>query len=178
MRQGYFDVQTQNSFIQNTPPTTLFRPGEQAAFLESFSESNQRLAQQYLGRENGQLFLDMEVKDLPQYQVNNEELLRDSIIYFGRTIQILEEQNVLMRKKYNAATKEALQDAINYFDKEIQTLTEQNLALKEQINSLRKNINKQVNSTLIKEIDKMKNSSAMYQWLKKCYNIKKKFVKK
>ncbi len=138
LRQSFFDVQTQNPFIQNVGETTLFRKGEQAAFLERFSDSNRRLASQYLDREDGRLFLNTEVKDLPQYQVSTEELLRDTIIYFGRVVQVLEAQNLRLRESLDSKTRKIVRN----------------------------------------EIEKMKESSATFQWLRKIYRLEKKIIRK
>lgn len=170
LRKSFFDVQTQNSFVQNIAPTTLFNEGEQVAFLESFAESNKRLAKQYLGREDERLFLDSEVKELPHYQIETEDLLRDTIIYYGRAVQVLEKQNEQLHKEYLANTKEMFDELTSYYNSELQKLQEQNQRLKE-------SLDKQVKTVLRKEIENMKNKSSMYQWLKKCYSLKNKFKK-
>lgn len=77
--------------------TTFFGPGEQAAYLEDFAESNSRFAKEYLGREDGTLFYDSGDEGLPEYQVITEDLLRDTILYYAKVAELLEEQNNALR---------------------------------------------------------------------------------
>ncbi len=72
--------------------TSFFKPGEQSAYLAGFSESNARLARDYLGRENSVLFYNETDMDLPEYSLNTEELIRETIFLYGRSVQLLEEE--------------------------------------------------------------------------------------
>lgn len=75
------------------PVTSFFRPGEQAAYLESFAKSNSRLAKEYLDRTDGRLFYSDSGTALPEYRVDTDALLRDTILFYARVIQNMEKQN-------------------------------------------------------------------------------------
>ncbi len=82
-----------NSPYADEPKTSFFRPGEQAAYLESFAESNDRLAREYLGRADGKLFYDESDTTLPEYQSSTDILLRETILFYANVVQKMEEQN-------------------------------------------------------------------------------------
>lgn len=84
---------------ENYTPTTLFDPEEQKAFLGRFAESNKRLATEYLGRKDGILFYDSEIKQLPQYQQGPDDLLLNTILFYGRAVQLLEQKNRQLKKE-------------------------------------------------------------------------------
>lgn len=77
---------------------TWFAPGEQEAFLDLYTESNSRLAKEYLGREDGVLFHD-KIKEQPQWITDDGQLLRDAIQVFGRALILLEQENKELRKE-------------------------------------------------------------------------------
>lgn len=91
--QGY--AGTQADYTQ----TTLFDPKEQEAFLGRFAASNERLAREYLGREDGVLFYDAAIKKLPQYQQGQDDLLLNTILFYGRAVQLLEQRNRQLKKE-------------------------------------------------------------------------------
>lgn len=84
--------------LRGSEQSSLFAPGEQAEFLASYAASNERLAREYLGREDGILFYDP-VEELPQEKPETAELLRDTILVYGRAIQKLNHQNHAMQKQ-------------------------------------------------------------------------------
>ncbi len=57
----------------------MFRYEEQVAYLEQFQESNQKVAEEYLGRKGEPLFYDNEVRKLPQWALKEETMYRDII---------------------------------------------------------------------------------------------------
>lgn len=61
---------------------SLFTYEEQVAFLKEYEESNRKVAEEFLGREDGVLFRKP-VERLPVYQVNPEDMYRDMITFMG-----------------------------------------------------------------------------------------------
>lgn len=90
---------------ERPPKTSFFRPGEQTAYLESFSESNSRFAREYLGREDGTLFYDESDTELPEYRVITEDLLRDTILYYAKVAELLEKENDKLREEFEEVRK-------------------------------------------------------------------------
>lgn len=60
------------------PRTTMFPENEREAFLEKYRESNRKVAEDYLGRENGVLFNDP-LNTLPQWSLDETTMSRDII---------------------------------------------------------------------------------------------------
>lgn len=99
MQKTLYEIGSLNPYIQKSTKTTYFKSREvQQAFLDQFAESNSAVAREYLGRKDGQLFYER-IPDLPQETVSTEELLRDSLLFYGRTIQRLEKQNAELEQK-------------------------------------------------------------------------------
>ncbi len=71
---------------------SFFAPEDRKVFREQFEESNRRLAVEFLGREDGILFYDPP-KDLPELTINEGDLLRDSILLYGKIFDIIQKQN-------------------------------------------------------------------------------------
>ena len=88
--------------------TSFFRPGEQAAYLEGFAESNRLLAKEYLGRTDEKLFCNDSGTALPECQVDTEALLRETILFFARVILSMEEQNHRRDEELSELRKNAL----------------------------------------------------------------------
>lgn len=99
-------------FIASDEKTSFFRPGEQAAYLESFAETNRRLAREYLGREDGVLFYDNSGTDLPEYRIHTEELLQETIRFYARAIRLLEIEMNRIKRKQNAEERERKENAL------------------------------------------------------------------
>jgi hypothetical protein len=59
--------------------TGMFSYEEQVAYLAQFEESNQKVAEEYLGRKGEPLFYDGTVKELPQWSLKEEAMYRDII---------------------------------------------------------------------------------------------------
>lgn len=99
------NMQEAELFAQNTPKQTLFRSDDQKSFFEQFSESNSRLAREYLGRSDGILFYEP-LKELPYEQINTEELLRDTLLVLGQSIQMLDTKNKELKARTEKLEKE------------------------------------------------------------------------
>lgn len=76
---------------------SFFAAGEQKAFRDSFSDSNQRLAREYLGRADGVLFC-APVIDLPELIVDDRDLLRDITLLYGSMLQDMIQKNEEQKK--------------------------------------------------------------------------------
>lgn len=83
---------------KSTKKYSLFDPDAQAAFLERYEESNSGIATKYLGREDGKLFYET-ANDLPEYQIDTEELLQNTILVYGRAIELLDQKNKELQKR-------------------------------------------------------------------------------
>ncbi len=94
--------------------SSFFGPGEQSAYLETFSESNARLAREYLGREDGALFYDESDLDLPEYAVDTEALLRETIFLYGRSVQLLEDEIKDLRRELRKEIRDVREDVLFY----------------------------------------------------------------
>lgn len=105
LAQSIRSMQEAELFARDTPKQTLFRSGDQKLFLEQFSESNSRLAREYLGREDGILFYEP-LKELPYEQINTEELLRDTLLVLGQSIQTLDTKNKELKARTEKLEKE------------------------------------------------------------------------
>lgn len=99
LQKTMYEIVSWDPHAQKSSKTTYFKSKEeQQAFLDRFAESNSAVAREYLGREDGRLFYE-EVPDLPQEKVTTEELLRDSLLFYGRTIQLLDNQNTQLQNR-------------------------------------------------------------------------------
>ena len=115
-------------FIASDEKTSFFRPGEQAAYLESFAETNRRLAREYLGREDGVLFYDSSGTDLPEYRIHTEELLQETIRFYARAICLLEiEMNRIKRKQHTEELERKENTFFSRLKKRIRHLRAQNI---------------------------------------------------
>ena len=77
---------------------SFFHPGDQAACLAGFAESNRRTAKEYLGREDGILFLDDSCPELPEYHVDTEDLLEETILFYAAVASRQEKEIAELRK--------------------------------------------------------------------------------
>ena len=100
LTQSFRDIRSYAANGENSyGDVSFFRPGEQAAYLESFAESNSRVAREFLGREDGVLFRETADKILPEYQVDNDALLKDTVLLYARSILHLEEECRALRQE-------------------------------------------------------------------------------
>ncbi len=78
---------------------TLFESMQaQKEYLDSYAASNEHVAREYLGREDGILFREP-IAELPPQKIDEHALLCDSIQVLGRSIQLLEEENNQLKKE-------------------------------------------------------------------------------
>lgn len=75
-------------------------PQQREQFLSSFTESNERLAEEYLGRQDGVLFYETP-GELPIYQVNQYELTRSVALVCAKKISDMEIRNEKMERELN-----------------------------------------------------------------------------
>ncbi len=91
-------VQDMQLFEDNYRKTTCFKEGEQEAFMERFNEGNEKVAREFLNREDGRLFRE-DVADLPEYDINTEQLLRDTILVYGKVVDVLDQRDKVNQEK-------------------------------------------------------------------------------
>ena len=102
---GYLKkAQKKNIFNHNFKEYSYLTPRQRRDFLAAFSESNQKVARRYLGRNDGILFYD-EIKDAPKYTVSESELLPDILLVFGQAMNDLMKENKTMKKQLNELQK-------------------------------------------------------------------------
>ena len=114
LKESFQSLQTNHPYSEEPELTSFFKPGEQTAYLESFSDSNRRLAQKYLGREDGELFYNKENIELPEYEVDTEALLYDTILFYGRTIELLEDEIRHLRGELRREIREVRENVVLY----------------------------------------------------------------
>lgn len=85
------NIQDQKLFEYNYKKYTFFRPGKEEEFMQHFNPSNSKVAREFLGREDGKLFYD-EIKDYPEYKADTYHLLCDTILVYGRMMNILNDK--------------------------------------------------------------------------------------
>ncbi len=86
---------------------SFFHPEEQAAYMESFAESNSRVAREFLGREDGILFHDNKISTSAEaYHIDNDELLRDTILLYARSVQRFEKENSELKRELEKVRSE------------------------------------------------------------------------
>lgn len=104
LKDSVAEILKANGF--SVPPVrySLFAPGEQKAFLDYYSESNSRLAKEYLGREDGVLFYD-KLTELPEGTEDERGLLRDTILLAGQAVSLLEHENRQLKKQLHSLKK-------------------------------------------------------------------------
>lgn len=92
-----------NPKIHSVIRDPYFSRDEQEAFLDSFSESNQALAREYLGREDGVLFQE-EICASRGRRLGEGELSQDIARVYGRAITELDRKNKALEKEVNELT--------------------------------------------------------------------------
>lgn len=84
------EIQRKNPFGYDNKSYSCFTPQEQQTITDLYAESNSRLAREYLGREDGILFHELDA--LPAFEPDSENLLRDTILIYGHMINRLCDQ--------------------------------------------------------------------------------------
>lgn len=79
-------------FEDNYEKQTYFSPGEQQKFLDKFAASNEGVARDYLHREDGILFREP-IRDLPEHTMDEKKMLRDTILVYGKMVDVLDQKN-------------------------------------------------------------------------------------
>lgn len=143
---------------------TYFDPQQQREFLAAYEKSNRKLAQEFLGREDGVLFRE-KLEDLPKLAVSDRELLETTIRVYGGVIETLVEENQKLKQVIRRAEDadgpagsvrvieasgeelgELKEQVTTLFresrkrDREIRELKEQNRELKERLKEVRENV--------------------------------------
>lgn len=106
LRKSFRSMQDNNPYANPPEKDSFFKTGEQSAFLDRFAESNSSIARDYLGREDGTLFYSKEDIDLPEYKADTDALLHDVILFYGRSVQLLEEELKNARREIKTLRKE------------------------------------------------------------------------
>lgn len=130
LAKGLRSIQNYGVHANDNLQTTLFGPGEAAEFLGKYAESNERVAREYLGRDDGVLFYDTEIKALPQYSTDVEALLDDTILFYGTAVQTLEHKNRMLEEKIEKLEREirdlredeVYKDMISYYENTVKLL--------------------------------------------------------
>lgn len=113
---------------------SFFAPEERKAFREQFEECNRKLATEFFGREDGILFYDPP-KDLPELIINESDLLRDSILLYGKLFDIVQEQEQTIRELMTEKRQsvKALKRELKASRKDIDQLRKELKALEENV---------------------------------------------
>lgn len=119
-------IQDEELFEHNMRKYTFFASGEQKKFMEQFDEANSKLAREFLNRKDGKLFYD-EIKEEPEYKVDSKQLLFDTIVVYGRMVDILNEKCEENRRKNEELSKklEELKDSSRQKDAELKKMIRQ-----------------------------------------------------
>jgi len=80
-----------------TEPVSYYQYEEQIKFLQQFQKSNESVAKEFLGRENGVLF-EEPVKQLPEWKINQDSFYKD-IIYAFTEIAVKQQKEIISLKE-------------------------------------------------------------------------------
>lgn len=83
---------------------SMFSPEEQQAFMAQFEESNARVAEEFLGREDGVLFRDLKQTE-PKWQMQQENLWKDLLVYTTEAFVRQENEIRELRRRINELEK-------------------------------------------------------------------------
>lgn len=115
---------------QSFEEVSYFRPEQQLDFIKKYDAPNQKLAKEYLNREDGILFYEKQ-EELPFREIKDEELLRDVILVYGKAFDVQEERNIQLEneikslKEKNINEIKALQSEIGKTQSEIGKMQKQ-----------------------------------------------------
>lgn len=118
LSQSIRETQELNLPSQTSQKQTLFEPGDQKAFLAHFAASNSRLASEYLGRSDGILFYEP-LQELPHEQVSQEDLLRDTLLVLGRSLQKVDTKNKELKLQIEKLEKKMEKNCLTHRIKQI-----------------------------------------------------------
>lgn len=93
-----YDPIIMSSSLKKAEKVSYFAYDDQLKFLEKYEESNQRVAKEFLGREDGILFTEP-VEKLPQWKIDYDTLYQDIILFYGEVafMQQRETENLKQR---------------------------------------------------------------------------------
>lgn len=96
------------SNMKKPEKVSYFSYEEQLQFLKKYEESNQRVAREFLGREDGILFTEP-VEELPQWKIDYETLYQDIILFYGEVAFQQQRETEALKQKL-AQTERKLAD--------------------------------------------------------------------
>lgn len=76
---------------------SMFSYEDQIAYVKGFEENNNKVAKEFLGRDDGKLFLEP-IQELPLWELQTEELYKDMLMYIGEAF-CQQEAKILMLKE-------------------------------------------------------------------------------
>lgn len=85
--------------------TSMFSYEEQKKYLAQFAEGNRKIAKEFLGRDDGQLFYE-DVKEYPKWEVEPEYMYRDMILFM--TEAFCEQERKILDLQDKAASRDRL----------------------------------------------------------------------
>ena len=88
--------------------TSLFKYEDQVAFQSKYDKSNEKVAREFLGREDGILFYDP-IKELPYYDPKNDKMLED-FIHFTVNYMCKQEEKIEALEQNLEKLKEKLKE--------------------------------------------------------------------
>ncbi len=68
--------------LKKPEKASFFSSEEQEEFIKKYEESNRRVAEEFLGRRDGNLFAEPFEK-LPQWEINADTMYQDIILFYG-----------------------------------------------------------------------------------------------
>lgn len=132
--QGITEMDAQNPSKRDYSGYSFFAPEARRDFYALFEESNRRLAVEFFGREDGILFYE-KPKDLPELILDEKELLRDSILLYGKMFDVVQrqEQKVLELTAERKQNMKKLKAEQKNLKKELRELREELKEVREDV---------------------------------------------
>ncbi len=131
--------------LDPSPNTTMFTLENRMSFMEQFRESNERVAREYLGRENGVLFLE-EMKEIPIWEWNGDQANRDLLVIMGEAF-CAQEQTLIQQR-----------DSIRRLENSMKTVQNRVNAQQNTIRSMEAEMNSMYNSSIFRAYRKIRNA--------------------
>jgi hypothetical protein len=114
LKQAIRDLQTNHPDTGIGGSYTWHDTAEQSSYLNSFAESNSRVAREFLDREDGQLFWHP-IDEVTTPYSDGPSLNSDMFLVCSRAIQILEEDNKRLESQLKATKAELKELRENVF---------------------------------------------------------------
>ena len=99
-------LQAQNYFKEDFKKYHPIDSDKLSAFLKSFDESNSLVAKEYLGREDGKLFDDMNIPEYKKTETDTRDLLNTTIAVYARLIHRTVDANKKLEAEVGSLKKE------------------------------------------------------------------------